>query len=418
MAYVAGIAMFVVGASGAHGQGWQFGGHAKYQYRYTDYRADDIQAVLGHTPAQDQGVDLRLKADYQDARWDAALHYELLGIHGDALEAQRQLSTFGLTGRASATGLPDDRRQLFDLTDTLVDGRRTAAVHRLDRLALGYHDSARTVRAGRQAVSWGNGLAFQVLDFVDPFAPTAIDKDYKNGEDMLYGQWALPAQSDAQFMLVPRRDPQTRQVEDGESSYAAKWRRRVAGVDVDVLAARNHDEYVGGVGVVRSVGGAVGRLDASLTGLQDGSRSWSVVTNLDYSWVWATKNWYGYAEYFRNGVGETTTAGYVAPNAELAARLARGEVYTLARDYAALGLQLEVTPLLNTFANLIYNLNDTSSYLQLRGVYDWAQNTQLMLGANLPHGERGEEYGGIPVGATGTWLGYGRAVYARLAQYF
>jgi hypothetical protein len=41
-----------------------------------------------------------------------------------------------------------------------------------------------------------------------------------------------------------------------------------------------------------------------------------------------------------------------------------------------------------------------------------------MLGANLPYGERGEEYGGIPVGATGTWLGYGRAVFARFAQYF
>jgi len=89
----------------------------------------------------------------------------------------------------------------------------------------------------------------------------------------------------------------------------------------------------------------------------------------------------------------------------------------LARDNVALGAQLEVTPLVNIFANLLWNLNDSSAYFQLRGVYDWQQNVQFMAGVNVPGGARGTEYGGITVPGYG-YLGVGRTVYARAAYYF
>jgi hypothetical protein len=113
----------------------------------------------------------------------------------------------------------------------------------------------------------------------------------------------------------------------------------------------------------------------------------------------------------------TDEQDYLSPPAPLAQRIARGEVYTLARDNAALGAQLEATPLVNVFANLLWNLNDASVYLQLRGVYDWQQNLQLMAGINMPAGERGTEYGGIPMPGFG-YLGAGRSAYARVGYYF
>ncbi len=397
---------------------WKFGGHVKYQYTYTDFRSDDSYAVFGHDPARDHGLDLRLMAENRTGPWDFAAHYELLAVSGDTLEARRRIAVAGAPFAGPVSGLPDDRRRLFDLTHEITDQNRKTAVHRLDRLSVGYGSARQTLRFGRQAVSWGNGLVFQPLDFVNPFSPIAIDKDYKTGDDMLYGQWLLGERDDMQAMVLPRRDAVTRRVESNQSSYAVKYRSRMSGLDLDFLAARHFAENLIGAGVVKSIGGAVWRLDMSYTDLKHSDSAFSATTNMDYSWTWGGKNIYGYLEYFRNGVGESQRVNYISPGPALTARIARGELFTLARDYAALGLQAEFTPLFNLYTNLINNLNDGSKFLQIRGVYDWRQNVQLMAGLNLPSGSRGTEYGGVPVVTTTTYAATGRSIYLRGAYYF
>lgn len=397
---------------------WNFGGHIKYQYTYTDFRADDINAVFGGDPAHDQNLDLRLKAENRTGPWDFAAHYELLAVAGDSLEARRHMAAAGVPAIGTVTGLPDDRRRLFDLTRETTERDRLAAVQRLDRLSLGYSTARQSLRFGRQAVSWGNGLVFQVLDFVNPFSPIVVDKEYKTGDDMFYGQWLLGGKDDVSAIVLPRRDPETDRVENNQSSYAVKYRAHLSGFDLDFLGALHFGENLAGFGVVRSVGGAVWRMDLSYTDLEHGGSATSLVTNMDYSWTWGGKNVYGYVEYFRNGVGESDRADYATPNAELSDRLARGELFTLARDYAALGLQVELTPLFNLYTNLIANLNDGSKFLQLRGVYDWMEDVQLMAGINLPSGNRGTEYGGVPVAGTSAFAAAGKSVYVRGAYYF
>lgn len=400
-------------------EGWEFGGHLKYQYSYTEYHSGNLAALYGDNPARDHAFDGRLKAEWRGSGFDFSAHYEVLTLTGDSVATRRNLKSLGLPLAGTVSGAPNDRRQLLNLTNEFVDDSRSVAVQRLDRLAVGYGRGNGLVRFGRQAVSWGNGLAFQVLDFVNPFSPFAIDKDYKPGDDMLYAQWQLGAQQDVQAMIVPRRSENTRAIASRESSYAAKGRMHVAGFDVDAMLVRHYDEGLLGLGLVRSVGGAVWRLDA---GVGEYSAP-SLVTNLDYSWVLFGKNMYGFVEYFHSGGGRLHQQDYVTPNPALAARLTRGELYTLARDYAALGVQVEFMPLVNGFASLIQNLNDGSRMLQLRAVYDWRQNTQLLAGANLPHGGRGSEYGGVivpnplppPVLAA---LGPGRTYYIKVAYYF
>ncbi len=396
---------------------WRFGGHAKYQFGYTDFRSDDVAALLGEDPALNHEIDLRLKADGRKGAWDFSAHYELLGIYGDTVPLRRALVQRGLSPAAGPNPLPDDRQQLFDLTSEVADSAMAYAVQRLDRLSVGHTTSRTVVRFGRQAVSWGSGLAFQVLDFVNPFSPTAIDKEYKTGADMLYAQWIAADRGDLQGMIVPRRDIASGSIMSSESSYALKWRSRFGMFDFELLGAQHYDDGYFGVGVVRSIGGAVWRLDVAYTDLRAGGSATSVVTNLDYSWTWFEKNMYGFVEYYRNGFGVTDEQSYLAPPPALARRIARGEVYTLARDNAALGGQLEITPLVNVFANLLWNLNDSSVYFQLRGAYDWQQNVQLMAGINVPGGARGTEYGGIMVPGYG-YLGAGRTAYVRAAYYF
>ena len=404
-------------SSPAAAEGWEFGGHLKYQYSSTDFQSGDVAALFGDDPARDHAFDGRIKAEWRKHGWDFAAHYEVLALNGDSRETRRAM-TAGLLAPGSASGLPDDRKRLFDLSDDFVDQSRTAAVHRLDRLSLGYTADKATLRLGRQAMSWGNGLAFQVFDFVNPFSPIAIDKDYKTGEDMLYGQWQWMDQGDLQLLLLPRRDPLTHKLDREQASQALKLHARAAGFDVDAMLARHYDQTLLGIGMVRSIGGAVWRLDVLHTEVPRRDGVWSLVTNLDYSWTLFGKNVYSFVEYFRNGFGVYREADYLAMDPQLTARVARGELYALGRDYLVLGVQIEAWPLFNMFVTLLQNLNDASRLVQLRGVYDWRQNLQVMAGANLPAGERGSEYGGLPVAPGGPYLAAGSSVYARVGYYF
>ena len=404
-----------VGCAGAAAESWQFGGHLKYQYRYVDYAAGHMAANLGADPARDQALDLRLKADGRQGPWDFSIHYEALAVAGDTVASERRAAALG-GGRIEPTGLPDDRRRLLNLTRGLSDGDRHVAVQRLDRLALGVGTGSTTWRFGRQVVTWGNGLVFQPMDFVNPFAPLALDKDYKTGDDMLLVQSALAARGEVQAIGVPRRDAVSHALAAREGTAATKLRLRALGADVDVVLARHYEDQILGLGVARSAGEAIWRMDLVRTALAAGGVRSAAVTNMDYSWSTFGLNTYGFVEYFHSGYGETDTPDYVAPNAALAVRLARGELYTLGRDYLALGGQLEPAPLWSLLATRIQNLNDGSRIVQLQLLHDWRQNVQWALGAAHPQGRAGSEYGGVatPAGHAGP----GPAVFGRLGWYF
>lgn len=398
-------------------EGWKLGGHLKYQLNSTNFTSDDAAALYGDDPAHDQALDVRFKSEWRGRGWDFTAHYEVLTLSGDSVETRRTLGALGFLA-SDRSGLPNDRTRLLDLSDDFIDRPRTVAVHRLDRFLLGYSTGTATLRLGRQAMSWGNGLAFQVFDFVNPFSPIAIDKDYKTGEDMLYGQWQSAERGDAQLLLLPRRDPSTRRLDPERASQALKLHTRAVDFDIDVLAARHYDQTLLGVGMVRSIGGAVWRWDILHTDIPGRDAVWSQLSNLDYSWALFGKNVYSFVEYFRNGLGVYRDSDYLAMDPELTARVTRGELYALGRDNLIVGMQVEASPLLNVYFNLLQNLNDASRLLQLRVVYDWRQNLQGMAGINFPQGQRGTEYGGLPIAPSGPYLGAGSSVYARLAYYF
>ena len=58
------------------------------------------------------------------------------------------------------------------------------------------------VTVGRQAVSWGSGIVFQPLDPFNPFAPTAVDRDYKAGDDLVLIERLFDNGHDAQLLRV------------------------------------------------------------------------------------------------------------------------------------------------------------------------------------------------------------------------
>ena len=164
----------------------EFGGHTKGRFVLQTFPSDSIFYELTGSDAIDIEADLRLNLDFDRGPWSFSTAYQLVALYGDRVEYSRALPpSLGLVPNRF---LQDDRR-LFDLTSVISDDKRFAALHRLDRLWIGYANEKTVVRFGRQAVSWGNGLFFSPMDFVNPFDPTAIDTEYKIGDDMLYGQY-------------------------------------------------------------------------------------------------------------------------------------------------------------------------------------------------------------------------------------
>ena len=417
---IAGI-MLILAACGANppasAQAWNIKGHSKYQYFYTRYDNDAWFAQVDAQQTSDHFLDLRLMADNRWDQWDTSIHYQLIGMSSDTLKAAQ---TVPQTTSFFTYGVISDSSRLFDLTHVFHDSEGQVLLHRLDRLTVGYTGQSLVVRLGRQAISWGNGLLYNPMDVFNPFAPDAVDKDYKTGDDLAYGQWLFTSGDDVQAVVVPRRDRDTGKVAAQSSSAAAKYHGFVSGKEYDLLAARHYDDNLLAVGAAMDWQGTVIRGDVVTT--HTGSQTVvSAVDNLSYSWVWFEKNLSGFLEYFYNGFGQDGndySPAALADNPLLLDRIQRGELYTLGKHYIGASMSLETTPLTLLNTNLFINTADPSALFQLIFNVDWRQDLTLFGGFSFPMGARGSEFGGIPSGTPGVYFSGGDAVFLQLAYFF
>jgi len=274
---------------------YEFGGHSKLRLLAQSYPDDSLFHELVGTSSTDIAGELRLVFSAKHDEWSFHTDYQLIAVNSDFLPA----------------GLPDDEGRLFDLASTLSDGSDSAILHRLDRFWVGYAGEKTVVRLGRQALSWGNGLIYAPMDLVNPFDPTTIDTEYKTGDDMLYIQVLRDNGDDVQGAVVFRRDTLTGDVESDEATIALKYHGFAGENEYDVLVAENYDNTVVGVGLARSVGGAIWRSDVVVTDSSDDTYV-ELVTNLGYSWIWGGMNMSGAVEYYYNGFDRHYVAGSLA----------------------------------------------------------------------------------------------------------
>ena len=375
-----------------------FGGHVRVAGSADQYDSDHVVGLVKDDGALWNGsADLRLKSflGYGE-RLTLDTHLAVWTAGGQTRRAASDLAPLTPAGAALVSAPPSDDSQLFSLTRILNDDPGRVDVLRVDRLAATWAGDRITLRLGRQALTWGNGMIFNPLDLLNPFAPTDVVRDYKAGVDMALVQAFSDTFSDFQIACVPRRNPETGQVSFSESSLGVKMSLAAAGADWDLLAARHYADTVLGVGMTRYVGAAAWRTDVTWTRLA-GPRGpdgfVSAVTNLDYSWVWQDRNWYGLVEIYYNGLGRNSAAA-AAFDTDLAPRLERGEVFTTGKWYAAAQLRFEAHPLINLYAAVIANLHDGSALIQPRAIWDAQQWLQVLAGCDMPLGGGGTEFGG------------------------
>jgi len=398
----------------ALGSGFE-GGHIKLQGQGSQFPNDSIFNTLLGDSSLDESGELRLKFGADKEAWSVTGEYQLIARFGDSLALNdEQGFTFFLPD-----SVPSDELRWWDLTHELQSSDDSVVVQRLDRLHVDYSGDKTVLRFGRQAVSWGNGLIFNPMDVFNPFDPTAVDTEYKIGDDMLYAQYLTDAGHDWQFVQVVRRNEEG-QLGQEVNSTALKFHGFSSEREYDLLLAEHYDELLLGLGGSSSWGGAVVRGDVTVT-RTDGDWVASLVANWSYSWVSGGKNISAVVEYYFNGYGLSESEYSIEKiqnSPELIERITRGELFTLGRHYVAGSMLIEVTPLLTIIPNIFVNLGDGSALTQLVAQWSVAQNWQVLASVNAPVGPSGTEYGGLETDIEGVTLAIGPSVFAQLAWYF
>jgi hypothetical protein len=391
------------------------GGHTKYLFLLNTFPDDSLFQDFVDSPAVDHNGDLRLKFDWRTDKVSIVTDYQLIAQYGDSITLAN-----GLPGAVIIPNpVPNDDNRLFDLTHVISQDHNSILAHRLDRLYIDVTGTNAVARFGRQAVSWGNGLIYTPMDFFNPFDPAAVDKEYKTGDDMFYGQYLQQSGNDLQAVWVIRRDSNG-DISSEVDSVAAKYHGFIADKEFDLLLAEHFDDTIYGLGGLTNLGGAIWRGDITLTNTQTDTVT-SLVTSLTYSWISWGHNISGVLEYFYNGFGQADgdySPTALANNPELVERIIRGELFTIGRHYIVASTMVEMTPLWILTPNIFINASDGSFLAQLVSTYDLKQDWQLLAALSLPVGASGTEYGGIDSGITGKQLSTEFNVFAQLAWYF
>lgn len=387
--------------------------HGRLQLRGQYNAADNtsLDAYLNEQYRDNAFGDLRLTWQPRRGNWDMIMHYQMTGNIGDDVRYNRKLAPY--------QG-PTPALTWFDWKNDIVNKDNFLLEHKIDRMALGYSASNYVLRIGRQALTWGSGKLFQIMDLVGPFAPNAIDTAYKPGVDMVYAQWLFSDGSDLQFAGAARPKLVGGSISRDASTIALHYRRSFADVGTTWLLSHNYEHWTIGAGLSGPLKGATWNIEIVPVFDVGGTTKISLLSNLDFATTFMQRHTTVFFEYYRNGYGKKNQIlSYRSLPEHLLNQLARAQVFNISKNYLGAGFRLEWTPLLSISSNLIANLDDSSVYATIESEYSTSDNSSLLLAAQLSFGSRNTEYGGILLSEqTGVYLKPTNTIYLQYRQYF
>jgi hypothetical protein len=402
----------------------QWGGQFKVRGSASWPDDDSIYHLIDSGPLYDGSADFRLKNKTYLNNWIySTIHYEAVLYGGDTMHTQKKLEELFpnlFEDSLMPGGSINDDRRFFDLTKIIDEDDSHILYHRLDRFSLTLQPAWGTIRIGRQALTWGNGLLFNPMDLFNPFAPTDIERDYKVGDDMVTTQFTIDKIGGIQLLYVPRRDPADHNVKWSSSSLAGKFHFAAGTTEFDIMVAHHYEDFIAGIGSTGYFMDSAWRLDATWTFLdEDTDRDGflSLVANIDYSWAWWKKNFYGFMEFYFNGIGDENYSKAISDPA-ITERLIRGDLFVLGRKYLSTGIEMELHPLIKANLTVISNIADPSGIIQPHVVFDLTEEIQCTIGGNIYCGPSDTEFGGFNISGTDYLYKSPNSAYLRLTYFF
>jgi hypothetical protein len=324
--------------------------------------------------------------DVDSALWDTPLRLRLFYQTREtfSLEVAEELNLRHRSHPSlSASPLGATEPSLYRLLDPArylsgSPGKIGASVlQNLDRLALALHFGRVDLIVGRQVVSFGSGRAVNPTDLLAPFDPQNPDTENPSGVDAFRVRvaWGSMGELDVGYVAGHRATWD-------ESALFLKPRFRLFQIDVAPLAMAFHRNFLAGIDLQGSIGGAGTWCEGAWVQPKASDGPYlRVSAGSDYN---LRGNLYGFLEYHFNGAGESSPEDYLRPSHPTAYR--EGSVFLRGRHYLIPALHWQATALLNIQVEASLNLGDGSLLPSLHAEYNLARNLYLDLGAAFPIG--------------------------------
>jgi len=338
------------------------------------------------------------------------------GQSGDSLsfEAnayQTYIPTEFTSGQSGSVAIPDVERSSALEWSFSDAGYVHAAV---DRLNLRWSKDRLDIILGRQPVNLATTFYFTPNDFFAPFAAQTFYRVYKPGVDALRAEVRLGDLSQLSLISVlgyhPDMESDTgwgRRPDAGRTSYLGRVSTNLHNFEWAFIAGTLADSDV--------VGGSLqGELFKWLGVRAEGHMAYPDAKDLEMHGEFSMgieHHWENSLdlrlEYFYHGAGSPGASGYSS-----AAMQNTGRGLYLGRNYSALGIGYEFTPLLTGQTAFIRNLSDRSLLASFNAIYSISNAAELSIGFTAPFGRKAEglalksEFGMYPYSFNMEWRWY------------
>ncbi|VAW23586.1 hypothetical protein MNBD_ALPHA12-1442 [hydrothermal vent metagenome] len=404
------LALMLAGVAGAASAADDLRVRLDLGANYNWAQSNTIDAALGFAQRYSANAGVRFMLKGGEGAWRYQVHWQLTFDVGDNVGFDRALA-----GMFASPPPPS----LFDLNGVVYGDANTKISNNIDRLSLSYTSDNFVVRIGRQALTWGAGLVFKPGDIIAPFAPNAVERTYKPGVDMLYGQYLFDNGADLEAVFVPRRKVAGGAFDWSSSTLALHSNILLGDLDGAIMLARDRGDTVLNLSLGGPLGGMVWNAQVGQWLLSDGSYPTTFVANISGLGTFAGKNITYFAEYFHNGFGVAPNTPLDALPMSLSTRLSTGQLFNAGRNFVALGGQINLTPDIIFSPSVIVSLDDASVFGALQARWSLSDDADLIFSASKGFGNPGSEFGGRETSAgSGIYLAPAGAASVGFTRYF
>ena len=371
-------------ADGGPGEDQKFkndlSGYLKTLNFFTSTSGFSPELVDGPAGGVERGENLFMTTER--VRLNDKLRYELkpdqVAIMKIDYDHQAYLGSFVPSGDFRIAKKQAEDRQFLDLSQTFVENEDGFYEQRLYRASLFYGTPWLDAEVGRQQIPWGLGHFFTPTDLFNPFNPTQIELEERDGVDAVNLMSKTYRGVKGQFVYTPggrTLHPQR---------FLARVWRDVKGFQFGILGGRVKRDHVVGFDSEGHLKGSTVRGEFLFREARLEKDFFKFTVNIDHNFK---HNIYALLEYHYNGQGRRDPSDYQLD------RLIRGEIQQLGKNYLALLIGHDVTPLLRVEQRTIFNMDDGSVFLRPEIRYDLKTNLLLTGAVQLFAGGKRDEFG-------------------------